>query len=102
MNTTGFIRGYLAKNMPPHEFIKVVVKALSREFEVEVKLEESDGIYLIEMDENSVSMGKGLVEDFQSPYGLDKYVLEELEKQGFHLDRNRSQYIQYCFGNYGG
>lgn len=25
-------------------------------------------------------------------------LLEQFEEQGFKFDRNRSQYIQYCFG----
>ena len=39
MNTSGIQRGYMAKNMKAEEFIKVVVNALSMEFEKEVKLE---------------------------------------------------------------
>jgi hypothetical protein len=32
MNTTGFIRGYKAKNMSSESFIIVVAEALSREY----------------------------------------------------------------------
>jgi lipoate-protein ligase A len=39
MNTSGVQRGYMAKNMKVEDFISVVVTALSREFEEEVKLE---------------------------------------------------------------
>ena len=47
MNTTGFTRGYMAKNMSAENFIKVVVTALSREFEEEVKLERVNNEFQI-------------------------------------------------------
>ncbi|WP_077369021.1 hypothetical protein [Anaerosalibacter sp. Marseille-P3206] len=103
MNTTGFIRGYMAKNMNAEYFIKVVVTAISREFEEEVKLENiNDDEYLIVMKGYSVKMSRELIDELKSAYGVDRYILGELEKQGFIFDRNRSQYIQYCFGNYVG
>jgi len=103
MNTTGFIRGYMAKNMDAESFIKVVIIALSREFEREVKLDRiDDDKYLIAMDRYSIIMSKKCIDEIKSPYGIDKYILEEFEKQGFNFDRNRSQYIQYCFGIFDG
>jgi hypothetical protein len=45
-------------------------------------------------------MSKELINKLKSPYGVDKFIFEEFERQGFKLDRNRSQYIQYCFGIY--
>ena len=35
MNTSGYIRGYMAKNMSAVEFMNVVFNALRREFEEE-------------------------------------------------------------------
>lgn len=102
MNTTGFIRGYMAKNMNAEDFIKVVVKTLSMEFEKEVQLKNTDTGYLISMEEHRVRMSKELIDKHKGPYGVDRYILEEFEKQGFIFDRNRSQYIQYCFGIYVG
>jgi hypothetical protein len=43
MNTSGVQRGYMSRYMKAEEFIKVVVNALGREFEKEVKLECIDG-----------------------------------------------------------
>jgi len=52
MNTTGMIRGYMSKKMKAEEFIKVVVKALSYEFEKEVDLESiSDDEFKITLDD---------------------------------------------------
>lgn len=103
MNTTGFIRGYMAKNMNVEDFNEVVVRALSREFEEEVKLENvNDDGFLISMKDYRVIMSKEMNVKLKSPYGIDKFILEEFENQGFEFDKNRSQYIQYCFGNYNG
>ena len=52
------------------------------------------------MDGYSLTLSKKLINKLKSPYGIDKYILKKFEKQGFNLDGNRSQYIQYCFGNY--
>lgn len=102
MNTTGFIRGYMAKNMNVEDFINVVTKALSREFEEEVKLEKVNNIFKIAMKNYHITMSKELINKLKSPYSVDRYILEEFIKQGFNFDRNRSQYIQYCYGSYFG
>lgn len=101
MNTSGIQRGYMAKNMKAEEFIKVVINALSMEFGKEVKLEiinEKD--FRIELDNYKVTMSNELINKLKSPYGLDKFILEAFESEGFIFDRNRSQYIKYCFGIY--
>lgn len=92
----------MAKNMKLEEFIKRVVDILSREFENnEVKLERiNKNNFIISLDSYEVKMTKELLDKLKSPYGIDKFILEELERQGFEFDRNRSQYIQYCFGVY--
>ena len=103
MNTSGFIRGYMAKNMEVEEFIKRVIEALNREFEEldnGILLEIKSDKFLIEMEKHQISISKDLAEELKSPYGLDKYILDEFQKQGFELDKNRSQYIQYCYGNF--
>lgn len=47
-------------------------------------------------------MSKELINKLKSSYSVDRYILEEFIKQGFNFDRNRSQYIQYCYGSYFG
>lgn len=101
MNTTGIARGYMSKNMRAEEFIKVVTKALSCEFEKEVELESiSDDEFKITLDDYVVIMNKELINKLNKPYGIDRFILESFEEQGFTFDRNRSQYIKYCFGIY--
>ncbi|HLR35769.1 MAG TPA: hypothetical protein VK071_10655 [Tissierellales bacterium] len=103
MNTSGVIRGYMSKNMDAEEFIKIVVSALSREFGEKVQLQNiNDDEFIITMADYTVTMSKELINELKSPYGVDRFILEKFESQGFQFDRNRSQYIQYCFGNYTG
>lgn len=100
MNTTGFIRGYMAKNLSTEKFIEVVRKALSTEFETEVELKAFDNKFKMTMEDYSVTMSREFLEENQGPYSIDKYILNEYRKQGFNFDINRSQYIQYCHGIY--
>lgn len=103
MNTTGMLRGYMSKNMKAEEFIKVVTKALSCEFEKEVELESiNDDEFKITLDDCVVIINKDLINKLKSSYGIDRFILETFEAQGFIFDRNRSQYVQYCFGIYNG
>ena len=93
----------MAKNMKVEEFLKVVIEAISREFDKKVKVKNigGDGIRIV-VDSYKVSVSMKYLEEIKSPYGIDRYILESLEREGFSLDRNRSQYIQYCFGVYNG
>jgi hypothetical protein len=100
MNSTGFIRGYMAKNMSAEEFIKVSAKALEREFEEEViAITAEDNEYNISFKDYRVSINTDLINELKSksPYGVDKYLLQEFRKQGFSFDEDRSQYVRYCF-----
>lgn len=101
VNTSGVQRGYMAKNMKTEEFIKVVVNVLSMEFEEKVKLEAiNENDFKIALGNYEVTMSVELINKIKSPYGIDKFILEAFEIQGFKFNRNRSQYIQYCFGIY--
>jgi hypothetical protein len=103
MNTSGVLRGYMSKNMKAEEFIKVVVKALSCEFEKEFELERiSCDEFKIALGDFVVIMSKELINKRKSSYGIDRFILESFEEQGFIFDKNGSQYIQYCFGVYNG
>ena len=99
MNTTGMLRGYMSKNMKAEEFIKVATKALSCEFEKEFDLESiCDDEFKITLDDFVVILNEKLINRLNKPYGIDRFILESFEEQGITFDRNRSQYVQYCFG----
>lgn len=99
MNSSGVQRGYMARNMKPEEFLKVVLAAIAREFEKEVKLEKTnDNEIIITLDNYKVTISNEIIKKHKTPYGLDRFILEAFEKQGFTFDRYRSQYIRNCFG----
>ncbi len=101
MNTSGRIRGLQAKNNSIGNFIEVVVKAIGQEFDEEINLNKiNDNKFIITMLDYEVKISRKLASELQSPYGLDRYILEEFRKQDFIFDITRSQYIQYCYGNY--
>ena len=101
MNTTGFIRGYMAKSMNGLEYLDVVVKALSTEFgrKVIVQNISKDDIRIV-MGNYEVITDIKYISELSKPYGIDKFILQSLAKSGFKFDISRSQYIQYCFGVY--
>ena len=104
MNTLGMLRGYMAKSKDTKRFIEQIVETLNKEFqEVKegVKLETTDKEFIITMDKYELIISKDKAEELKSPYGIDKHILDEFDKQGFKFDKNRSQYIQYCYGNFG-
>jgi hypothetical protein len=103
MNTLGFQRGYMAKGMKVEEFLNIIINTLSNEFEKKAKVENiGEDEIIIFIDRYEVRTSMKHLEEIKSPYGIDRFILESLEKVGFNFDRNRSQYIQYCFGVYGG
>ncbi|MCM0647352.1 hypothetical protein NBE98_03050 [Clostridium swellfunianum] len=100
MNSTGYIRGYMSKNMSAERFIQVVAEALSKEFEEEVKVNTKlKDEYEILFKDYKASINTELINELKSksPYAVDKFLLQEFKKQGFTFDENRSQYISYCW-----
>lgn len=56
-----------------------------------------DDKFVVIMKDYRVDMTKELASTLQSPYGLDRYLLDRFRKQGFEFEITRSQYIQYCY-----
>ncbi len=103
LNTSGFIRGYLVKGLGIDELIMKICKWLSIEFkEVSggVKYRKKDEEYVISMNGYTVVLNDKILENIKGNYAIDKYILDEFQKQGFEFDKNRSQYIKYCYGIY--
>jgi hypothetical protein len=99
MNSSGFIRGYMAKNMNADLFIRVVAEALAREFEEKVNtVSIKQGEYEILFKDYRVTIHEDLINKLKakSPYGVDKYLLRQFADQGFNFDERKSQYIRYC------
>ena len=100
MNTQGWIRRTMAKNMEAEEFLSHVVECLGREFEMESGIcGEGDG-YLIKLGvyESQIDAADLRKLQLQGAYCLDKHILAQLQSLGFDFDRYRSKYTRYCFG----
>lgn len=103
MNTTGFLRGYMAKNMSVEKFIKVATEAIAKEFGEEANVnniaqdryEILFKVYRAVINNNKIAELKS-----KSPYAVDKFLLTKFRNQGFVFDEKRSQYIRYCFGHF--
>lgn len=77
--------------------------ALSKEFNELVKVRKiKPNLYLIKFRNYKVIVEASLMTRLKSPYGIDRYLLEKFENQGFKIDKKKSQYIRYCFGDYVG
>lgn len=102
MNVSGFIRGYMAKNLKVEEFIERVLDTISKEFEVNYSIKEINDEFLIILGEYDLKIAKEEAKNYKEKgaFALDKYILDLMKRQGFDFDINRSQYIQYCNGIY--
>jgi len=62
MNTSGIQRSYMAKDMKKKELLKVVIAAISREFEREAKLVNmNDNEFRINFGDYNINVNKELI-----------------------------------------
>lgn len=100
MNTQGWIRGMMSKNMSNADFFQHVALCINKEFEEKISIVMTECLYGISIGKFKIFMPKDKVKELQlkSPYSLDRYIFDKLFEQGFELDKYRSQYIRYCYG----
>ncbi|HHU90425.1 MAG TPA: hypothetical protein GXZ22_05150 [Clostridiaceae bacterium] len=100
MNTQGWLRGLMAKNMGDGKFVRHVAECLSREFDLPVDVFEGKDDYTIRLDRYEVTISKYAVNELRNrgAYALDKMLMDKLKEKGFEFDNERSQYIRYCYG----
>lgn len=100
MNTSGWIRGMMSKNMSDYEFFNHVAECITREFEEEAVPIFTDSFYGISFMGYTFIIERDLVSSLRAKgaYALDRYIYERLEEKGLRIDKERSQYIRYCFG----
>ncbi|WP_026909077.1 hypothetical protein [Paucisalibacillus globulus] len=107
MNTTGFIRGYMAKNQDGEIFLKHVLVTVERQ------LQEWDSNYEVQLIKLSnyevlVKNGKEIINftiskpqlaSFQSssPYKLDQYIWRELKNNAVPIKDWNGNYLTYVF-----
>ncbi|MEG0772625.1 hypothetical protein [Clostridium sp.] len=100
MNSQGFIRGYMAKNMEPERFIEVVSEAIRKELNFSVEVNKGNVLYVINVnDKYNVEIPVALIKELiaRSPYGVDKYILDKLIEMGKPVEQGRSQDLKYCY-----
>lgn len=100
MNSQGFLRGYMAKNMEVDKFVEVVASAIRREFNCDVEVKESNDLYSTRVDKKyEVEISKALITNLMAkgPYVVDRFILEAIIQKGGQIDKKVSQYIEYCF-----
>lgn len=102
MNTQGWIRGIMAKNMEEEKFLAHVTECLEREFDMESGISREEERYLIKLSAYEAQIDSADLRKLQlkGAYCLDAYLLDQLQSQGFGFDKYRSQYIRYVYGNF--
>ena len=107
MNSTGFIRGYMAKNMENERFLEHVVWVLERQlqewdesYQLRVFKQED---FIISVQSNkktiNVSISANRLKDLQSasPYSLDRYIWAQLKEKGLEWKDKNGNYLDYVF-----
>ena len=107
MNSTGFIRGYMAKNMEKEKFLEHVVWVLERQLQewddsYQVNIIKRDD-FIISVQKNNVTIGVTICASklaslqAASPYALDRYLWTELKDKGLQLKVKNGNYLDYVF-----
>ncbi|WP_096273332.1 hypothetical protein [Paucisalibacillus globulus] len=107
MNTTGFIRGYMSKNLKGEKFIEHVATC------IEQQLQEWDPNYQVQVihlanyeiviKNNNVicnlTISKNELVNLQSrsPYALDRFIWRKLKEKGVKYGEYGGNYLTYVF-----
>lgn len=110
MNTSGFTRGLMAKNMKSEDFLKHVGKCIEDQLKewgssYEVLILKLDHYYFTVIKEDQNFVLKITEEELQtrqenSPYSLDRKIWGELENQGLEILSGPGNYLSYVCGRY--
>lgn len=102
MNTQGWIRGYMAKNMEEEKFLAHVAECFKREFEMDSSVEREEDKYYIKLGayETQINAADLCSLKLKGAYCLDAFLIDQLQSRGFGFDKYRSQYIRYVYGNF--
>lgn len=100
MDTSIWVRSIVNKQFSPEEFFKHVAYIIGKEFNLPTHISIHTEVCKFFMGEFEIIISKKHIERLQKHglYLLDKYILDELEEQGFEFSINRSKYIKCCYG----
>ncbi|WP_068672195.1 hypothetical protein [Oceanobacillus sp. Castelsardo] len=107
MNTTGFIRGYMAKNLEGEKFLNHVIEVIEKQLQewnenYKIEVTKTEGYSLSVQDSTQtakISISNSLLESLQlqSPYSLDRYIWIELKENGVEIGDANDNYLDYVF-----
>ncbi|RFB12697.1 hypothetical protein DZB84_18260 [Bacillus sp. HNG] len=107
MNTSGFLRGMMSKNMEGEKYLIHVATCV----EQELQERDPDGKVIVMKLENYVLFVTGKQDSYQltitetelttlqqrDPYALDRKIWRDLEQQGLQIIRGSGNYLEYVF-----
>lgn len=101
MNTQGWMRGLMSRNMGNEEFFNHVIECIEREFDLKVEVLREQDKYMITLEGYTVDIKSSEICFYKdkSPYSLDRYILDSLRDKGYAFDIDRSKYLECCFGH---
>ncbi|GGA93061.1 hypothetical protein [Ornithinibacillus halotolerans] len=107
MNTSGFIRGLMAKNVDEETFLTHVVSSIEKQLKewdeyYVVRLVKLTNYVVVVQNGNliiSVPISKSQLISFQSqsPYSLDRYIWNELHRKAVMIGESNGNYLTYVF-----
>jgi len=100
MNTQGWMRSLMTRNMAEEDFIEHVAELLGREFDMEASTIKQKGTFIVKLGIYTTNIPLTVLSTLKSrgPYCLDRFILDQYRIQAFQFDLYRSQYIRYCYG----
>lgn len=100
MNTSIWVRSLITKQYSKEQFFKYVAESIGKEFQKDIKVNISEEIYELIIENNVIRVEKDKVHKLQNTglYFLDRHILDELKNQGIKFDIRKSNYLKYCYG----
>jgi len=111
VNSSGFIRGMMAKNVVTEEFLQKVCETIERQLQLwdeTYRLRFYKELLALDAYKIVVNRSSGesytvllAVNDVQvmqqdSPYALDRFIWKTLEEQGLTIQPSNGNYLTYC------
>jgi len=107
MNVSGMIRGYMSKNMDSEAFLLHVANLIEQQLQ---EWDEAFEVYVMKLKHYEIVVKN--TEDYfhvylteenlyklqhTSAFSLDRYIWEELQRQGIAIVRGTGNYIDHVF-----
>lgn len=93
------MRSLISQNMGYEEFLFYVSRCLESEFKLksQIKIQDYEVVFKLGDYEILFTLVDVKENKEKSPYSLDRFILDRLQKEGFEFDKEKSLYIKYCY-----